>query len=196
VSDLPRASRFSLTIEAITLHQKSGIIKSAYGTFLVATFAILLLCGCGGQDESTPLVSRAAPDFALKDLNGRVYRLADYKGHVVLLNFFATWCGPCRQEIPHLLKLRQKFGDQGVEVIGVSLDHEIDTVLRPFIQRYGITYPVLLGTREVVLDYGGIRGIPTTFVIDHNGTISDYFAGMPPSYLIEESVTKLLKQKG
>jgi cytochrome c biogenesis protein CcmG/thiol:disulfide interchange protein DsbE len=162
----------------------------------IILIGILLICGCGGQDESASLTSQAAPDFALKDLNGRIYRLTDFKGRVVLLNFFATWCDPCRQEIPHLLKLRQKFGGQGVEIIGVSLDHQVDRVLRPFIQRYGITYPVLLGTREVVLDYGGIRGIPTTFVIDHNGTISDYFAGMPPSYLMEESVTKLLKQKG
>jgi cytochrome c biogenesis protein CcmG/thiol:disulfide interchange protein DsbE len=157
---------------------------------------ILLICGCDGQDKSASLISQAAPDFALEDLNGHVYHLTDFKGRVVLLNFFATWCGPCRQEIPHLLKLRQKFGDQGVEIIGVSLDHQVDEVLRPFIQRYGITYPVLLGTRKVVLDYGGIRGIPTTFVIDHNGAISDYFAGMPPSYLMEESVTKLLKHKG
>ena len=94
------------------------------------------------------------------------------------------------------MKLREKFGDQGVEVIGVSLDHQVDEVLRPFVQRHGMTYPVLLGTRQVVLDYGGIRGIPTTFIIDRNGTVSDYFAGMPPSYLMEESVTKLLKQKG
>lgn len=171
-------------------------MKSVCGTSLAAIFSILLICGCGEQDKSTPLTSQAAPDFALKDLNGRVYRLTDFKGRVVLLNFFATWCGPCRQEIPHLLKLRQKFGDQGVEIIGVSLDHEVDRVLRPFIQRYEITYPVLLGTREVVLDYGGIQGIPTTFVIDHNGTISDYFAGMPPSYLMEESVINLLKQRG
>jgi len=171
-------------------------MSSSVRTILVSILMILLVCGCESRHDESDLKSRAAPDFELKDLNGRVFRLTDYKGRVVLLNFFATWCGPCRQEIPHLLKLRQKFGDQGVEVIGVSLDHEVDTVLKPFIQRYEITYPVLLGTREVVLDYGGIRGIPTTFVIDHNGTITDYFAGMPPSYLLEESVTKLLKQKG
>jgi peroxiredoxin len=171
------------------------MMKWGSATFLAAIFGILLICGCGGQDKSASLTSQGAPDFALKDLNGRVYRLSDFKGRVVLLNFFATWCGPCRQEVPHLLNLRKKFGDQGVEVIGVSLDHEVDRALRPFVQRYRITYPVLLGTRKVVLDYGGIRGIPTTFVIDHNGTIRDYFAGMPPSYLMEESVAKLLKQK-
>jgi peroxiredoxin len=157
---------------------------------------ILLICGCGGQDKSPPLVSQAAPDFALEDLNGRVYRLTNFKGRIVLLNFFATWCRPCRQEIPHLLKLREKFGDQGLEIVGVSLDHQGDEVLRPFIHHYGITYPVLLATREVVLDYGGIQGIPTTFVIDHDGTISDFFAGMPPSHLMEESVRRLLKHKG
>jgi cytochrome c biogenesis protein CcmG/thiol:disulfide interchange protein DsbE len=167
---------------------------SSYARIILV--GILLISGCGGQDKSASLISQAAPDFTLKDLNGRVYRLNDFKGRVVLLNFFATWCGPCRQEIPHLLQLREKFGNQGVEIVGVSLDHQVDTVLRPFVQRHGITYPVLVGTREVVLDYGGIRGIPTTFVIDHNGIISDYFAGMPPSILMEESVTKVLQQKG
>ena len=157
---------------------------------------ILLICGCDGQDKSASLMSQAAPDFALEDLNGRVHHLTDFKGRVVLLNFFATWCGACRQEIPHLLEIRRKFGDQGVEIIGVSLDHQVNQALRPFVQHYGITYPVLLATRKVVLDYGGIQGIPTTFVIDQNGMISDYFAGMPPSYLMEESVTKLLKHKG
>jgi len=163
-------------------------------TLLLSVFITFLICGCGGREESSPLASHVAPDFALEDLNGRVYRLADFKGHVVLLNFFATWCGPCRQEIPHFIRLYQRFKDQGLEIVGVSLDYPTD-VLRPFIQRYGMTYPVVLGTREVVLDYGGIQGIPTTFVIDHNGMISDYFVGMRPGSLIEESVTRLLKKK-
>jgi cytochrome c biogenesis protein CcmG/thiol:disulfide interchange protein DsbE len=72
---------------------------------------------------------------------------------------------------------------------------EAGAVLGPFISRYGITYPIVLGTREVVVDYGGIRGIPTTFVIDDKGEISDYFVGLQPRHVIEESVTKLLKQR-
>ena len=170
-------------------------MSASIRTVLVSILIVFLFCGCESSDNRSDLSSGPAPDFALEDLNGRVYRLTDFKGRVVVLNFFATWCGVCRQEIPHLLKLRQKFGDQGVEVIGVSLDHQVDEVLRPFVQRQGMPYPILLATRKVVLDYGGIRSIPTTFIIDRNGTISDHFAGMPPSYLMEESVTKLLTHK-
>ena len=172
--------------------------QSIEKAFLVLTFIalILLACGCGNREDKSGLASHAAPDFSLKDLNGRTYRLADLKGQVVVLNFFATWCGPCRQEIPDFVRLHQSLRAQGLEIIGVSLDQEPGTVLGPFIRNYRITYPIVLGTREVVLDYGGIQGIPTTFIIDRNGKISDYFVGLQPGYQIEASVTKLLKQTG
>ena len=122
--------------------------------------------------------------------------MTDLKGKVLILNFFATWCGPCRQEIPDLIRIYERFQDKGLEIIGVSLDQEGEAVLKPFIKRYGITYPIVLGTREVVLDFGGVEGIPTTFFIDHNGAIRNYFVGLRPGYVIEESVRKLLKQRG
>jgi len=173
-------------------------MKSVGRDFLVFTFVALILLsyGCGGREDSGALTSHAAPDFSLKDLNGRTYRLTDLKGQVVVLNFFATWCGPCRNEIPDFIQLHQRLRTQGLEIIGVSLDQDPGTVLGPFIKHYGITYPIVLGTREVVLDYGGIQGIPTTFIIDRNGTISDYFIGLRPGYQIEASVTKLLQQTG
>ncbi|MBW2018827.1 MAG: TlpA family protein disulfide reductase [Deltaproteobacteria bacterium] len=156
---------------------------------------ILLICGCGGQGDQNALTSHPAPDFTLKDLNGDTWRLADLRGKTVLLNFFATWCSPCRQEIPDFVRLYEGFRDKGLEIIGVSLDQDGAAVLKPFIEHYGITYPILLGTREVVHDYGEIRSIPTTFLIDHNGRISRYFVGLQPGYVIEESVRKLLKQR-
>ena len=170
-------------------------MQSAARSLLVIIFTAVLICGCGGGEDGSGPPSHTAPDFALKDLNGRTYRLTDLKGRVVLLNFFATWCGPCRQEIPDFVQLHKRLNGKGLEVIGVSLDMEAGAVLGPFINRYGITYPIVLGTREVVVDYGGIRGIPTTFVIDDKGEISDYFVGLQPRHVIEESVTKLLKQR-
>ncbi|UCD87613.1 MAG: TlpA family protein disulfide reductase, partial [Desulfobacterales bacterium] len=172
------------------------IVRSDARAFLISALVTFFICGCGGQEEKTPLASHTAPDFALRDLSGSVYRLSDLRGRVVVLNFFATWCNPCLQEIPEFVRLHRKFKDKGLEIIGVSLDPEGNTVLRPFIMRYGITYPIVLGTREMVLDYGGIQGIPTTFIIDHTGAISDYFVGLRPGYVIEASVTKLLKQTG
>jgi peroxiredoxin len=173
-----------------------AIMKSVAKTFFVSALIASLMCACGGREDQAPLTSHSAPDFRLADLNGRIYSLTDLKGRVVVLNFFATWCGPCRLEIPELVRLHQKFKDKGLEIVGVSLDQDGNAVLRPFIMRYGITYPIVLGTREVVVDYGGIQGIPTTFVIDHNGAVSDYFVGLQPSYMIENTVVKLLKQRG
>jgi peroxiredoxin len=156
---------------------------------------ILVVFGCGDR-RNKELSSGAAPGFSLKDLNGRIHRLKDLKGDVVVLNFFATWCGPCRQEIPELVRLHKGLKGKGLEIIGVSLDPEPGAVLGPFINRYGITYPVLLGTREVVVDYGGITGIPTTFVIDRNGAISDRFVGLQSGHVIERAVKQLFKQTG
>lgn len=165
-------------------------------TFPVAILVTLLICWCGSQENHSVLASLSAPDFALKDLNGRTCRLSDYRGKVVLLNFFATWCSPCHREITDLVRLYERFKDKGLEIIGVSLDQGGEAVLRPFVRHYGISYPIVLGTREVILNYGGIKGIPTTFLIDHNGIITNYFIGLRPGYVIEESVRKLLKQRG
>jgi len=104
--------------------------------------------------------------------------------------------GPCRREIPELVRLYERFRDKGLEIIGVSLDQKGEAVLKPFVRDYRITYPIVLGTRKVALDYGGIKGIPTTFFIDRNGRISSHFVGLQSSHVIEESLKKLLKQRG
>jgi peroxiredoxin len=178
------------------MHRKVAMMKPFATALLATTLVTVLVCGCGGQEDQSGLASPAAPDFALKDLNGGICRLADLRGKVVVLNFFATWCGPCRKEIPDFVRLYERFRDNGLEIIGVSLDHEGEAILRPFVKHYGINYPIVLGTREVVLDYGGIKGVPTTFFIDRNGTISEYFVGLRPGHVIEESVRKLLKERG
>jgi peroxiredoxin len=171
-------------------------MKSFSRALLVSILVPLLVCACGGREDQSGRASRVAPDFALKDLKGGICRLADLKGKVLILNFFATWCGPCRQEIPDLIRIYERFQDKGLEIIGVSLDQGGEAVLKPFIKRYGITYPIVMGNREVVLDFGGVQGIPTTFFIDHKGEISNSFIGLRPAYMIEESVKKLLEQRG
>jgi cytochrome c biogenesis protein CcmG/thiol:disulfide interchange protein DsbE len=169
-------------------------MRAVHRIFLVSILAILLISGCTGEDRNKPSAGRA-PDFALKDLKGNTLHLKDLRGKVVLLNFFATWCAPCRQEIPDFVRIYERFKDKGLEIVGISLDMEGATLLNPFVRHYGITYPVVLGTREVVVDYGGIKGIPTSFLVDRNGVVTEHFVGLRPWRVLEKSVMELLQKK-
>lgn len=165
-------------------------------TVLFFSLVSLFVCGCGGREESTATHGSKAPDFELKDLQGRVHHLSDFRGRVVILNFFATWCAPCRTEVPYLVRLYRGFADEGLQVIGVSLDEDGGTALGPFIRQYGIPYPVVLATRQTLADYGGVQGIPSTFLIDHTGVISENFVGLASGYQLESSVRRLMKKRG
>jgi peroxiredoxin len=163
---------------------------------LFGTLVLLLVWGCAGKEEDDRGESRhRAPRFALKDLKGNTLRLENLRGKVVLLNFFATWCGPCRQEIPELVKLYERFRGKGLEIVGISLDMEGAAVLDPFIRQYMIAYPIVLGTRQTVVDFGGVRGIPTSFLIDSEGIIVEHYVGWRPAPVIEAAVVKALDSK-
>lgn len=169
-------------------------MRSVHRIFLVSSLAILLIFGCTSEDGETRPSASLAPDFALKDLNGNTLHLKDLRGKVVLLNFFATWCAPCRQEIPVFIRLYEKLKDKGLEIVGIALDMQGAPLLNRFVRHYGITYTIVLGTREVVLDYGGIRGIPTSFVVDRNGVVVEHFVGLRPARVIEKSLMELLQK--
>jgi peroxiredoxin len=121
-------------------------------------------------------------DFTMKDMNGRDVRLADFKGKVILLDFWATWCGPCKYEIPGFVELQEKYGSRGLQVIGVSVDDTMDK-LQPFARRYNINYPILqgLGHDDMQEAYGPIWGIPINFIISRDGKICAKHTGLPPS---------------
>jgi peroxiredoxin len=137
-----------------------------------------------------------APDFTLKDLGGKPIKMSDYKGKVVLLNFWATWCGPCKDEIPDLVKVYDTFKNKGFVVLGVSLDDEPQVDVPPFVSSFKkatgvkITYPLLIGDDTIGDSYGGIRGIPTSFLIDRKGVIRKKYIG-PPGRTSEEVVANL-----
>jgi peroxiredoxin len=157
-----------------------------------------LLCACSTENHDAEQKSSGpkAPEFSLEDLDGGVHRLSDFRGDVVMLNFFATWCAPCRKEVPDLVKLHRRLAKKGLQIIGVSLDEEGAKVLRPFIKKHDIGYPIVLATEKVVFDYGGMQALPTTFLIDHKGSIRDRFLGAAPGHQIEASVRSLLKKRG
>jgi peroxiredoxin len=133
-----------------------------------------------------------APVWELKDMAGRTVKLSDFKGKVILLDFWATWCPPCREEIPGLIELQKKFGDRGLVVIGVSLDDGGVDVVKPFINKLGINYPVLMGTEEVARKYGDIQAIPTTFIIDRAGNIAAGHEGLTDKATFESEIKPLL----
>jgi cytochrome c biogenesis protein CcmG/thiol:disulfide interchange protein DsbE len=112
---------------------------------------------------------RPAPDFALKDASGQSTKLSDLKGKVVLLNFWATWCGPCALEIPWFEQFEQQYRSKGLEIVGVSMDEEGWSIVKPYIAEHKINYRVLLGNDSVGELYGGVDSLPTTFIIDREG---------------------------
>ena len=112
---------------------------------------------------------RPAPNFTLKDASGQNISLNDYKGKIVLLNFWATWCGPCELEIPWFEQFEQQYKSKGFEVLGVSMDEDGWNVVKPFIAKHNVNYRVLLGNDSVGALYGGVDSLPTTFIIDREG---------------------------
>lgn len=130
-----------------------------------------------------------APEFSLPDVNGKPVKLSDYKGKVVIVDFWATWCPPCRKGIPDLISLQKEFG-KDIVVIGISLDTDTKSDVAPFIKNMGINYPVAYGNLEVTQMYGNVEAIPTSFVIDKQGNIVDKHVGL----VSKDAYTSVIKQ--
>jgi cytochrome c biogenesis protein CcmG/thiol:disulfide interchange protein DsbE len=132
-----------------------------------------------------------APDFSLTDLAGNKLRLSDYRGHVVLLDFWATWCDPCKEEIPHFVAMQNRYGPQGLQVIGISMDDD-EKLAREFQVQFKMNYPVAMGSAPLADQYGGILGLPITFVIDRSGRIVSRHVGATDPSVFEAEIQRLL----
>src|SRR6266849_9005191 len=165
--------------------------------YLVASLLLCfspLLVSARQDDQPTIRFVRnpdPAPDFNLTGFDGKPVTLAGSKGKVILLNFWATWCGPCRAEIPDLVELQNKYKDR-LQILGLAVDDDDPDAVKKFAAKLGINYPVALATNEIRLQYGGIPALPTSFVLDSEGRVVQKHEGLRDPVLYETEIRSLL----
>ena len=134
-----------------------------------------------------------APALALKDLRGRNLRLSDYRGKVVLLNFWATWCPPCRAEMPELVRMQREYRSKGLQVIGVTYPPQTAAEVRLFVRELKVNYPVALGTKKTMSLFGQSETLPVTVIIDREGNVRDVIEGILLPKEFEQKIKPLLE---
>jgi thiol-disulfide isomerase/thioredoxin len=147
---------------------------------------VLLVSGCGFR-------ARPAPVWNLLDVNGKPVSSTQFKDKVVVVDFWATWCGPCREEIPGYVELQKKYAKDGLVIIGISLDQEGPDVVKSFIEKNGVDYQIVMGDDAIAQAFGGVEAIPTTFIIDRTGTMRDRKQGAEPTAVFEKRLLAFLK---
>lgn len=187
------------TKQGLTKKQRSYIYT---GFFVGLILLLFVVNNTGSEPERGPYPpnyvpaaqqnSVMAPDFALPTTDGKTLKLSDLRGKIVILDFWATWCPPCRKGIPDLIDLKNKYGKKGLEIVGISVDTDTKNQVVPFMKEKGINYPVVYGNQSVYMQYGGIRAIPTTFVIDPHGKIVASYEGLVPKLAYENHIKKIL----
>jgi cytochrome c biogenesis protein CcmG/thiol:disulfide interchange protein DsbE len=178
---------------------------------VIVSLSILLLSGCSknasdiNKEQNNSLESakgsnpadninsskNKAPEFTLAGPSGKTVSLSDFKGKVVIVDFWATWCPPCRKGIPDLIDLQTEFGNK-LAVIGISVDTDTKDQVASFAQNFNINYTVLFANPDVVNAYGNIESIPTSFIIDKNGNIVNQHVGLTPKEIYISEIKKLL----
>lgn len=164
---------------------------------VAAVIALMLVVGLrSARHRQNPLAAETkgsvAPDFTLQSLEGNTVRLSDYRGKAVLLNFWATWCGPCKIEMPWLVELQKQYGPAGLQILGVAMDDASPGEVEKFAKELGVNYPVLVGKEAVADAYGGVEGLPYSVYIDRNGKVFDKIIGLVSRSEIEDDVKKIL----
>jgi len=170
-----------------------GVILVAVScTLSVLGFRLWTKRGLDEPGDAAQGLYPIAPKFRLTDITGKPLNLSDYQGKVVLLDFWATWCGPCRWEVPDLVALQEKYRASGLRVVGISLDDEADPIQR-FYKEFEMNYPVAMGGDPLSNLFGGVTGLPTTFLIGGDGRIHDKHIGARGIEYFEPKVRELLR---
>jgi thiol-disulfide isomerase/thioredoxin len=171
--------------------------RVAFRTILSSLLLFLVpVLAAAQQSDGQPTIRfvrnpDAAPDFKLTGLDGRPVNLAESHGKVILLNFWATWCGPCRAEIPDLIELQNKYKDR-LQILGLVVDDDDQEAIKEFVERQGINYPVAMAGGDIRIKYGGIGALPTSFMLDSEGRIVQKHEGLRDPLLYEMEIRSLL----
>lgn len=152
--------------------------------------------GAAAVDTAAASEPRTAPDFELPTLSGEPFHLAAHRGEVVLLNFWATWCAPCRVEIPDFIELQEDLGDDGLQIVGISVDAGGFEDVRPFAEEMGINYPIVVDIGELSEMYGGVYALPTSILIDRQGRMVRKIPGMLTEETLRPMLEALLAEPG
>jgi thiol-disulfide isomerase/thioredoxin len=144
--------------------------------------------------DGSNLQGKPAPDFALQTLDGKTLRLSDFRGKGVLLNFWATWCVPCKVEMPWFVELQKQYASQGLQVLGVAMDDASAEDIAKFAKELGVNYPIVIGKEAVGDAYGGIPFLPATFYVGRDGKVVDKIYGLKSRSDIEDDIKKSLAQ--
>jgi peroxiredoxin len=179
------------------------VLPSRTWTGLLTVASLLFFAACSPAPQSAEAASGVKPvksrklaaAFSLKDSNGQTVRLADYKGKVVLLNFWATWCGPCKVEIPWFIEFEQKYKDRGFAVLGIAMDDEGWEAVKPYIEKRKVNYRMMVGNDETAQAYEGVESLPTTFLIDKQGRVASKHIGLVSKSDYENGIKALLEVK-
>jgi peroxiredoxin len=169
---------------------------------LVRNLAVALIAMCSFLASQTtpqpsqpaPQVGQPAPDFSLGDSTGSPVKLSAYKGKVVLLDFWATWCTGCKVEIPWYVEFQDKYRNDGLTAIGVSMDDDGWKSVKPFLEEHKLNYPVVIANQDLTTRYGGLPALPMTLLIDRDGRIAESHAGMVDKDTFENKIKTLLRQ--
>jgi len=163
---------------------------------IMLVFGIQKARHSSGPPGAGKLQGQPAPDFTLASLDGKTLKLSDYRGKAVLLNFWATWCEPCKIEMPWFADLQKKYEAQGLQVLGIAMDDATPKEIAEFAHKLGVNYPILLGKEEVGTKYGGVQYLPSTFYISRDGKIIDRVFGLVSRSEIESNIQKALAHQG
>ena len=159
--------------------------------------SLMLVFGIQKTRHASPqnagsLQGQPAPDFSLTSLEGNTLKLSDFHGRAVLLNFWATWCEPCKIEMPWFVELQKKYGPQGLQILGVAMDDASPKEIADFAKKMGVNYPIMIGKEAVGDQYGGLPYLPSTFYIDRDGKVVDRVYGLVSRSQIEADIQKAL----